>query len=132
MGERESTDHVLVQQALLLYRFPQVSLELLVVRDSAGVVRWGDVLGHGAQVYISQAVEGQMVERYRPTEIRVRVSVAALKRVFSATTLALLHFKLSSVYFLPSLQLFDKNFSYFHLHEINSPKPTHCASCRPG
>ncbi len=40
-------DHVLVQKPLLLQRFPQVTLELLVVWDAAGVVGWGDVLGHG-------------------------------------------------------------------------------------
>lgn len=44
--ERDWTDHVLVQEALLLQRFAEVALEFLVVGDPAGVVGWGDVLGH--------------------------------------------------------------------------------------
>lgn len=59
--------HVLVQQALLLQRFPQVALELLVVWDTAGVVRLGDVLGHdGVWTVSSSSGYGGVSDRLEP------------------------------------------------------------------
>lgn len=50
-----------------MQRLSQVSLQLLVVGDTAGVVGWGDVLGHGVnalEVFTSSAVCDSKIARF--------------------------------------------------------------------